>query len=177
MSDFLKNIVRILLFILLQVYVLNKIPHLYRFIVPYLYFLPLLWLPFSISRMGLLFIGFATGLTLDYFMMTPGLHAAACVLIMYVRPFIISVLTPKEEAEYTYKEPSPKAMQWTPYAVYVFVLVLLHHGYMVFLEWLNFGSLLDFFIKIIATTAISMLLIFAIEILLPRKQRYRTNTA
>lgn len=176
MNDFLKNTLRIAVFILLQVYVLNKI-HLHRFIVPYLYYLPLLWLSFSIPRAGLLFIGFATGLTLDYFMMTPGLHAAACVLIAFIRPFIISILTPKDNSEFNYREPSPKAMQWTPYAVYVFSLTLLHHGYMVLLEWLDFGSFIDFIIKVISTTAISMLLIFTVELLFPRKLKFRTNTA
>ena len=177
MSDFLKHIFRIAAFILIQVYVLNKIPHLHRFIIPYLYYLPLLWLPFSVSRIGLLVIGFLTGLTLDYFMMTPGLHAAACVLIAYVRPFIINILTPKGSPEFNYREPSPKAIQWTPYAIYVFVLTLLHHGYMVFLEWLNFGSFLDFMIKVIATTGISMLLIFTVELLFPRNLKFRTNTS
>lgn len=177
MSDFLKNIIRLLLFILLQVYVLNKIPHLHRFIVPYLYYLPLLWLPFSVSRFWLLVIGFFTGLTLDYFMMTPGLHAAACVLMVYIRPFIVNILAPKDASGFNYKEPSPKAMQWTPYLVYVFSLTLVHHSYMVFLEWLSFGSFLDFVIKVIATTAISMLLIFTTEILFPRKLKFRTNTA
>ena len=176
MNEFIKNILRIALFILLQVYVLNQI-HLHRFIVPYLYFLPLLWLSFSISRTGLLFIGFIMGLSLDYFMMTPGLHAAACVLVAFVRPFIIGILTPKDSSEFNYREPSPKAMQWTPYAVYVFILTLLHHGYMVFLEWLDFGSFLDFIIKVISTTAISMLLIFTVELLFPRKLKFRTNTA
>ena len=176
MSSFIKHIFRIAVFILIQVYVLNKIPHLHRFIIPYLYYLPLLWLPFSISRMGLLVAGFLTGLTLDYFMMTPGLHAAACVLIAYVRPFIINILTPKGSPEFNYREPSPKAIQWTPYAIYVFVLTLLHHGYMVFLEWLNFGSFLDFLIKVVATTGISMLLIFTVELLFPRNLRFRTNT-
>jgi hypothetical protein len=175
--DYLKHIFRFAVFILIQVYVLNRIPHLHRFIIPYLYYLPLLWLPFSVSRIGLLIIGFITGLTLDYFMMTPGLHAAACVLVAYVRPFVINVLTPKDSSEFNYREPSPKAIQWTPYAIYVFVLTLLHHGYMVFLEWLNFGSLLDFIIKVIATTGISLLLIFTVELLFPRKLKFRTNTA
>jgi rod shape-determining protein MreD len=98
--DFLKHIFRFAAFILIQVYVLNKIPHLHRFIIPYLYYLPLLWLPFSVSRMWLLVIGFITGLTLDYFMMTPGLHAAACVLIAFFRPYIINVFTPKESTEF-----------------------------------------------------------------------------
>lgn len=176
MNEFLKNTARIILFILIQVYLLNKI-HLHRFIVPYLYYLPILWLSFSIPRVSLLFIGFATGLFLDYFMMTPGLHAAACVLIAFVRPFIINILTPKESSEFNYREPSPRAMQWTPYAVYVFILTLLHHGYMVFLEWLDFGAFLDFIIKVVATTAISMLLIFTVELLFPRKLKFRTNTA
>ena len=177
MSDLLRNIVRFAFFILLQVYVLNKIPHLHRYITPYLYYLFILWLPFSVSRQWLLIIGFLTGLTLDYFMMTPGLHAAACVLIAYIRPFIITVLTPRDSSDFNYREPSPQAMQWTPYAIYVLVLTLLHHGYMLFLEWLSFGSILDFLIRIVTTTGISMLLVFTTELLFPRRLKFRTNTA
>jgi hypothetical protein len=176
-SDFLRNMIRFAVLILLQVYVLNRIPHLHQFITPYLYFLFILWLPFSVSRQWLLLIGFITGLTLDYFMMTPGLHAAACLLIAYVRPFLITILTPKDSTEFNYREPSPRAMQWTPYMVYVFVLTLLHHGYMVFLEWLSVGSFLDFLIKVVATTGISLLMILAVELLFPRKMKFRTNTA
>ena len=177
MSDFLRNIIRLTVFILLQVYVLNKVPHLHRFIAPYLYFLFILWLPFSISRGALLIVGFITGIILDFFMMTPGLHAAACVLIAYLRPFIINVLAPKDATGFSYREPSPKAMGWTPYLVYTFVLTLFHHGYMVLLEWLSFGTFIDFFIKVIATTGISMLLIITTELLFPRKLKFRTNTA
>lgn len=177
MNDLVKNIIRFIVFLAIQVYVLNKIPHLHRFITPYLYYLFILWLPFSISRQWLLVTGFLTGLTLDYFTNTPGLHAAACTLIAYIRPFIINILTPKDSSEFNYREPSPLAMQWTPYAVYVFILTLLHHGYMVLLEWLSFGSFLDFLIKVVATTGISMLLIFTTELLFPRKLRFRTNTA
>lgn len=177
MSDLLKNIIRFVFFMVVQVYVLDKIEPLHRFIVPYLYYLFILWLPFSVSRLWLLIIGFITGLSLDYFMMTPGLHAAACVLIAYVRPFLINVLAPKDISGFNYREPSPKAMGWTPYAVYVLILTVLHHGYMVFLEWLDFGRFLDFIIKVIATTGISMLLVFTVELLFPRKLKFRTNTA
>jgi hypothetical protein len=136
-----------------------------------------LWLPFNISRIGLLITGFITGMALDYFTMTPGLHAAACVLVAYARPFIINILTPKETSEFNYREPSPKSLGWTPYFVYIFVLTLLHHGYLTLLEWLSFGTFLGFLIKIVATTAISMLLIFTIELLFPRRMKFRTNTA
>src|SRR4051812_48129945 len=102
MSNLLKNILRFALFILVQVFVLHKIPALHRFITPYLYFLYILWLPFGIPRISLMLIAFFFGLTLDYFLMTPGLHAAPCVLIAYVRPFIINVLISQEGADQNY---------------------------------------------------------------------------
>lgn len=177
MNDLIKNIFRLAIFILVQVYVLNKIPALHGFVVPYLYFLFILWLPFSLSRIGLLLIGFVTGLTLDYFTTTPGLHAAACVLIAYARPFVINLLIPKDTTEFNYREPSPRAMGWAPYSVYVIVLTLLHHIYLTFLEWIQMGTLLGFLIKIGGTTGVSLLLIFTVELLFPRKLKFRTNTA
>ena len=177
MSDLVKNTFRFAIFILVQVYVLNKIPHLHKYIVPYIYYLFILWLPFSITRLGLLIIGFFTGLVLDYFTMTPGLHTAACVLIAYARPFIINLLIPKDTAEFNYREPSPRAMGWAPYGVYILVLTLLHHTYLTLLEWLQFGGFLTFIIKTLSTTGISLLLILTVELLFPRKIKYRTNTA
>ena len=177
MSDFLRNTIRLAIFILLQVYVLNKIPALHQFIIPILYYLFILWLPFSISRATLLLTGFITGIILDFFMMTPGLHAAPCVLVAYLRPFIINILAPKDATGFSYREPSPKAMGWTPYLVYSFVLTLAHHGYLVLLEWLSFGNFFHFVIKVIASTGISMLLIITTELLFPRKLKFRTNTA
>lgn len=177
MSELLRNITRFILFIAVQVYVLNRVPHLHQYIIPYLYFLFILWLPFSVSRINLLIIGFVTGLTLDYFSLQIGVHAAACTLIAYIRPFVIGILTPKDSSEFNYREPSPKAMGWTPYLVYALILTVFHHGYMTFLQWLQFGSFIDFVIKVISTTGISMLLIITTELLFPRKLKFRTNTA
>jgi rod shape-determining protein MreD len=99
MSDLLKNIIRFALFILVQVFILNQVPPLHRFIVPYLYYLYILWLPFTLPRVWLSFVSFLFGLTLDYFMNTPGLHAAACTLIAYIRPFIINLLISQEGSD------------------------------------------------------------------------------
>lgn len=177
MSDLVRNILRFIVFLLVQVFVLDKVPFLHQFIVPYLYFLFILWLPFSINRLGLLVIGFFTGLFLDYFTLTPGLHAAACTLVAYARPFVIGVLIPKDKDEFNFREPSPKAMGWAPYSVYVLVLTFLHHAYLTFLQWLQFGGFLQFLIKVVATTGISLLLIFTTELLFPRKVKFRTNAA
>jgi len=177
MSDLLKNIIRFAVFLLVQVFLLNKIPPLHRFVSPYLYFLFILWLPFKTPRLGLTLIGFVFGLSLDFFTKTPGLHAAACTLIAYVRPFLITLLMPKEIMEMSYAEPSPISMGWMQYSVYVLVLTALHHAYLVFLEWLQVGDILYFLGKVLATTAVSLLLVLITEMLFPRKGRYRTNMA
>ena len=176
MSELLKNSIRFVLFILVQVFILFKMPPLHRFITPYLYFLFILWLPFNLPRSSLTLIGFIFGLSLDYFSRTPGLHAAACTLIAYVRPFIISLLISQEGADKNYISPSITSMGWAPYAVYVLVLTLLHHTWLVFLEWMNFGSFMYFLGKVVASTAVSFLLIMLTELLFYRKQRFRTNT-
>ncbi|KIC94561.1 hypothetical protein [Flavihumibacter solisilvae] len=177
MNDLLKNIFRFFAFILVQVYILHKIPPLHRFIVPYLYFLYVLWLPFSLGRTWLMIVAFVYGLSLDYFLLTPGLHAAACVLIAYVRPFLVNILIRQEGAEQSYGAPSIHSMGLAPYSLFVLVLTLLHHGYLVFLEWMEFGNFWYFLGKVGATTAVSLLLILITELLFYRKERYRTNTA
>jgi rod shape-determining protein MreD len=177
MSDLLKNILRYALFIGIQVFILNRIPPLHRFITPYLYFLFLFWLPFKTPRLGLTLVGFLFGLTLDSFTKTPGLHAAACTLIAYFRPFLISLMMPKEKTEISYAEPSVTSMGWMPYTIYVLVLTFMHHGYIVFLEWMEFGNFWYFLGKVFSTTGISLLLVFITEMLFNRKSRYRTNVA
>ena len=177
MSDLLKNTVRFVLFILVQVYVLNKIHPLHQFIVPYVYFLYVLWLPFSMYRITQMLVSFMFGLTLDYFTQTPGLHAASCTLIAYLRPFVVNILIPQEGAELNYKSPSPVSMGWAPYSVYVLVLTLVHNSYLVLLEWLQFGSFLYFLGKVLATSGVSLMLILVTELLFFRKEKFRTNTA
>lgn len=129
------------------------------------------------GRMSLMLVSFLFGLTLDYFTQTPGLHAAACVMIAYLRSFVVNILIPQEGAEQNYKSPSPVSMGWAPYAVYVLVLTLLHHIYLVLLEWLQFGSFLFFLGKVLATTGISLMLVLITELLFFRKEKFRTNTA
>ncbi len=177
MSQLVKNIFRFACFIMLQVFVLNQVPPLHQFITPYLYFLFLLWLPFSTSRIALLFISFAFGFTLDYFMGTPGLHAAPCVLIGYLRPFLINLLISQEGAELNYAEPSIKSLGLAPYSIYALILTFIHHFYLVLLEWLQFGNIVYFIGKVFTTSLVSLLLIFITEMLFFRKQKFRTNTA
>jgi rod shape-determining protein MreD len=177
MSSFFRYFFRALVLVAVQVYLLNKVPHLHRLVVPSLYFVFVLWLPFSMSRPVLLISSFLLGLTVDYFSLTPGLHAAACVLIAYLRPYLITILMPRDTQEFQYPEPSARSMQWAPYLVYILFLSFVHHFYLTFLQWLSVGSFWSFIGRTLVGTMISFLLILTADLLFPRQQSYRTNTA
>ena len=176
MNSLLKNIIRFVLLILVQVYVLDQI-HLHKMVTPYLYFIFILWLPFNMSRSMQLLLAFALGFTLDSFRHNPGFHAAACVLIAYVRPFMINLLIPQEGADGNYDEPSIKSMGGLlPYFIYVAVLTLIHNAWLFLLEAWQFGNIWYFLVKTLLSAAISLLLIIITELLFVRKQKFRTNT-
>ena len=124
-----------------------------------------------------MFLGLLTGLALDYFTKTPGLHAAPCVLIAYLRPFIINILITQEGTEANYEEPSIKSMGFSSYFVYVSVVTLIHHALLFLLEALQFAGILYFLGKTLLSVAISLVLILITELLFVRKQNFRTNTA
>ena len=173
MNLVVKNIIRLTLMLAIQVFVLNKVPPLHQFIVPYFYFVFLLWLPFKISRTTLLFVAFGVGYLTDIFYKTPGLHMAACVLLAYLRPPFIKLLLPKEATEWGNEEPSRKTMGQVPYVTYVVGLTLIHNFYLILLEWLQFGSFLYFIGKLLATTLVSLLMIIIADLLLSRNSRTR----
>ncbi len=173
MSLLFKNIVRFIFIMFFQIFVLNKIPPLHQFIVPYFYFVFILWLPFNIKRISLLFISFAVGMVADMFFKTPGLHASACLLIAYVRPFLINLLLPKEATDWGNEEPTKNTMGAVPYVTYLIILTLLHHFYLILLEWMQFGSFLYFTGKLIATSLVSLLLIMIADLFLNRKSKLR----
>ena len=109
MNGIIKNILRFSLLILTQVYVLDNI-RLHQMATPYVYFIFILWLPFKINRSVLLLLSFLLGYTLDGFRHNPGFHAAACVLMAYLRPFLINLLITQESSDTSYEEPSIKSM-------------------------------------------------------------------
>jgi hypothetical protein len=165
MSQPLKYIVRFILFLLVQALVLNHMPPLHRFITPYLYFLFLLWMPFTMGRTSMLAWGFALGFGLDLFTKTPGLHASACLWVAYLRHFLINLLVPRDTKELKSGNPGIKSMGFASYALFVLILTLFHHGWLVMLEWMNFGSFTYFMGKVIATTLASLSLILITELL------------
>ncbi len=110
-------------------------------------------------------------------MKTPGLHAAPCVLIAYLRPFLINMLISQEGVEANYDEPSIRSMGFAPYFTYAAVLTLIHHAFLFLLEALQFAGFIYFVSKTIFSVIISLVLVLIVELLFIRKQRFLTNTA
>lgn len=173
MNNILKNSIRFVLFLLIQIIILNEVPPLHQYITPYLYFTFLLWMPFGSSRLSLTVLGFLLGFCLDIFTNTPGLHTAAATLIGYIRPSVLNLLLAQETSEEITKEPSVGTMGWGPYFIYVIIITFVHHFYLVLLEWLQFGSFSYFIGKVIATSLISTLLIFVVELVMNRRKLKR----
>lgn len=164
-----------MLFMLVQVFVLDKI-RLHQMVTPNIYFLFILWLPFKMQRSWLMLIAFAYGFLLDSFWHLPGFHAAACVLVAYVRPFLINIFISQEGADNNFNEPSIKSMGGIlPYAIFICVLTFVHHAWLFLLEAWQFGNVWYFLAKTFLSTLISILLIIITELIFVRKQKYRTN--
>ncbi len=83
-STWLRIAVYFVVFVLLQVLVMNNI-HLFRIATPFIYIYVILKLPVDLNRLGVIVISFLLGLTVDVFSNTFGIHAAACSFIGFVR--------------------------------------------------------------------------------------------
>jgi len=177
MSLLVKNIFRFVLLMLLQVFVLDQI-RLHQLVTPYLYFIFILWMPFRIGRARLMVLAFLLGLTLDGFRHHPGFHTAACVLMAYLRPFIINLLMTKEAAESNFEEPSFRAMGGIfQYFIYLFTMIFVHNIWLFLLEAWQFSNVWYFLSKSALSTLISLLLVMITELIFVRNQKFKTNTA
>lgn len=164
MSVLLRNIIRFILLILFQVVVLDHIL-IEQHVNPYLYMLFILLLPFNLPRPALQLLGFLLGITLDMFSDTFGLHAAACVFIAYLRPFVLNILSPQGGFEVTQRTPSVTSMGASQYAIYVSVLVLLHNIVYFCLSVFSFADPLYLLLKILLSTVVSLFLVLIYELL------------
>jgi hypothetical protein len=156
--------------------VLEKVGVLHRLAWPYLYFLFILWLPYRMNRSVQMIIAAGLGFTIDAFRHQPGFHMAACVLIAYIRPFLIPLFIPQNSAEASYEEPSPKSMGgFLQYVIFVSVFTIIHHGWLFLLEAWQVGNIWYFLAKTFLSTIVSILLIIITELIFSRKQQFRTN--
>ena len=162
----------IVIFVLLaasQVFLFNNI-ELSGYINPYIYVLFILILPFDISGWLLLLLSFFTGLTIDFFEHTPGIHAAATVFMGYLRPGIIRLVGEKEDLE-PGQYPNIKDFGALWFFTYAVILVLLHHLALFYLEVFRFAEFFNTLLKTIVNTAITTVLILILQYLFYTKTK------
>jgi rod shape-determining protein MreD len=138
-SVFRYSIVFIVL-ILLQVLLFNNIQF-SGYVNPYVYIMLIMLLPVEISPWLLLLISFFTGLTLDFFTATPGMHTSATVLTGFLRPYILRILSPRDGYD-AGATPSMEIYGFRWFLFYTITIVIVHHFALFFLEVFRFA---DFF--------------------------------
>jgi len=151
------NLIRFLVLTLFQVFILNNV-QLNGYINPYIYILFILLLPFETPKWLLLVLAFLQGLTIDMFVQTPGMHAAACVFMAFMRPFIISTISSKKEYEPGI-QPSIQDLGSVWFISYATILTLSHHLVLFFAEVFHFSEFFITIQRVIYSTIITLILI------------------
>lgn len=127
------HIIRFFVLIIVQVFLLDHLDLANGMVVPYLYVLFLLMLPFDIRHSSLLLIGFGTGLIMDMFSNTQGMHASACVLLAFVRPYILRWIAPRDGYEFGLL-PRIQHMGTAWFLSYAGLLITIHHLWLFYVE-------------------------------------------
>ena len=162
-SIVLVNIARFIGLLLFQVLILNQI-ELHGFISPYIYPLFILLLPFETPRWLQMVLAFIAGLLVDMFANTPGLHASATVFMAYLRQPIIQLNKPPGDYQ-AGDRPNIKSMGFKWFIFYITVAIVLHHIFYFFIEIYSLQYFFYTLIKIILSTATSILLIILYQYL------------
>ena len=132
------NLVRFILLVFIQVFLLKNIA-VYDLSTPYFYILFILLLPFETPNLLLFVLAFIIGITIDAFYDSPGLHAAACVLLAFVRIVFINLTVQKDGFD-NEPEPTLSIMGFRWFFTYAVTLTLFHHFFLFNLGAFSFSQ-------------------------------------
>lgn len=162
------NIIRFIVLIILQVAVLKNIGY-YNLAVTFPYILIILLLPIGISNLTLYVLAFLTGLCVDAFYDSIGIHAAACVALAWFRIFFHKITIELDDQE-SFNTPSWGNMGFKWFSTYILFGTLIHHFILFFIEAFSFHNILQILLSIILSSLISILVIFIISLLTYQKK-------
>ncbi|QJW91940.1 hypothetical protein HNV11_22425 [Spirosoma taeanense] len=161
LREILSTAFLFVLYLVLQIMLVRNLV-LFDYAFCFVYIACILLLPNEISRTWLLVIGFATGIIVDTFYNTLGMHAAATVLMAYCRPMVvgaqIDVPGLESRIEFSLQELGAGA-----FFRYVFVLALIHHTALFFIEASSLSLLIPTLIRVGASTLFTTVSIVLIQ--------------
>jgi rod shape-determining protein MreD len=153
--------------IALQVLVLNNIK-LGGYINPYIYILFIMLLPFETPGWMLLVLGFFTGLIMDAFSGTLGMHSTATLFIAFIRPTVLSNISTQN---FTDKKGSPTLSMidvgW--FIKYTLIMVLAHHFILFYIEAFSFAHFFATLFRVILSSIITSIFILLSQFFLYKK--------
>jgi rod shape-determining protein MreD len=156
----IKYSLAFVMLILLQVLVFNNL-HLSIYVNPYAYILFILILPFEISGWLLLSLAFITGMTMDAFCNTVGMHSASLVFMAFLRPYLLKLIAPRDGYE-SGQSPHYGHMGIFWFLIYAGILTFAHH----FVLFLAEDFRLDHFFILVFKSLISSILSIGIMFVL-----------
>lgn len=165
-----SNILRFVVLILIQILIMNKI-NFYGFLNPYVYIIFILLLPFETAGWLLLLLSFFTGLTIDLFGGTLGLHAASAVFAGFVRPLVIKIVGEKPEYDIT-TQPTLHQMGLRWFIIYSSIVIFAHHLFLNLLDVFSFAEFFKTVTRALISSGFTFLFVILFQyILAPRKEK------
>ena len=161
-NEIIRSVLSFLVLIIFKVLILRQVV-LFDTAFCFLYIAAILFLPYEIDSVWLLIICFATGLLIDSFYNTFGVHAAATVLVGYVRPFVLRAQFAQKNVD-SRLELTLSQLGFVPFLAYTGSLVLLHHAALFFIETNNIGLFLPTVLKTVASALFTLVAIFLMQL-------------
>ena len=146
--------------VLLQVLILNNV-HIAGYATPFLYIYLILKFESDTPRNALMLWAFFLGLAVDVFSDTPGMNAAATVLLAFLRPTFLRLFVPRDTLDTLV--PAIRTMGILPFLKYLVVSVLIHHGLLLTLEFFSCAHIGTLLLRIAASTLLTVTCIMAVE--------------
>jgi rod shape-determining protein MreD len=166
-NDLILNITRFVVLILAQVFIFDNIL-LFGFVNPFIYILFLILFPVRVDRMQFLLLGFLLGLTMDFFSDTGGIHAAACLVVAYLRPVFLRFSFGVSIEYNTIKiSNTPGGGRLT----YIALMVLTHHLVLFFLEIFSLKHTLFILKSALFSSIFTILLSLILMVIFSTKKR------
>mgnify|MGYP000866519074 CR=1 FL=1 len=149
------------LLVLLQVLLFNNIQF-SGYVNPYVYLMFILLLPVEIPAWLLLILSFFTGMIIDFYTGSPGMHSSATVLAGFVRPFILRSNSPRDGYE-PGAQPSMATYGFRWFLVYTVFMVLVHHTALFYLEVFRLADFFRTLLRVVMSSAFSATFILVLE--------------
>ncbi|MEZ4999601.1 MAG: rod shape-determining protein MreD [Bacteroidales bacterium] len=155
------------LIILIQVMLMDNIQF-SGYINPYVYVLFIILLPFEIPSWLLLLLAFVTGMTIDLFSGTPGLHTSATLVAGFIRPYLLRLIAPREDYEQGVI-PGIRSYGLRWFVIYASVLVIIHHFFLFYIEVFRFTFFFATLLRVILSALFTIFFILVIQTMVIRR--------